>query len=44
MPVRAPVAAGSRKRMRGPWDSSSSIELHVDVDSLLAVPKPVVVC
>lgn len=32
------------KRRRGPWDDSSSLDLHVDVDSLLAVPKPVVVC
>lgn len=32
------------KRRRGPWDDSSSVDLRVDVDSLLAVPKPVVVC
>ncbi|KAI5983760.1 hypothetical protein EDD15DRAFT_2178468 [Pisolithus albus] len=32
------------KRRRGPWDDSSSVDIRVDVDSLLTMPKPVVVC
>ncbi|KAI6151043.1 hypothetical protein BKA82DRAFT_1000921 [Pisolithus tinctorius] len=40
-PTSSPCS--TTKRRRGPWDHSSSIELRVDVDSLLAVPKPVVV-
>ncbi|KIJ60601.1 hypothetical protein HYDPIDRAFT_116897 [Hydnomerulius pinastri MD-312] len=29
------------KRLRGPWDDSGSVGLVVDVDSILAMPKPV---
>ncbi|KIJ17085.1 hypothetical protein PAXINDRAFT_167886 [Paxillus involutus ATCC 200175] len=28
------------KRLRGPWDDSSSVGLVVDVDSILVMPKP----
>ncbi|KIK95859.1 hypothetical protein PAXRUDRAFT_139761 [Paxillus rubicundulus Ve08.2h10] len=31
------------KRLRGPWDDSSSVALVVDVDSILAMPKPVAI-
>ncbi|KAI9568948.1 hypothetical protein HD554DRAFT_632246 [Boletus coccyginus] len=31
------------KRVRGPWDDSSCFDLVVDVDSMLAPPKPVAV-
>ncbi|KAF8556903.1 hypothetical protein OG21DRAFT_506075 [Imleria badia] len=29
------------KRVRGPWDDSSCFNFVVDVDSILALPKPV---
>ncbi|KAI6043020.1 hypothetical protein EDC04DRAFT_2654133 [Pisolithus marmoratus] len=38
-----PSPRSASKRQRGPWDDSSSIELRLDVDSLLAVPAPVIV-
>ncbi|EGO21690.1 hypothetical protein SERLADRAFT_474423 [Serpula lacrymans var. lacrymans S7.9] len=34
-------ASGSR--VRGPWDHHRSIELRVDIDSILKMPMPVVV-
>ncbi|KAF9234776.1 hypothetical protein BU15DRAFT_52118 [Melanogaster broomeanus] len=37
-PTSSPSSVG--KRLRGPWDNSSSIGLRVDVDSILAMPKP----
>ncbi|KAH7927737.1 hypothetical protein BV22DRAFT_257471 [Leucogyrophana mollusca] len=42
-PTSSPISASSGKRIRGPWDHSSSISLQFDVDSLLALPKPVAV-
>lgn len=29
------------KRVRGPWDDASCFDIVVDVESVLAVPKPV---
>ncbi|KAF9228774.1 hypothetical protein BS17DRAFT_772498 [Gyrodon lividus] len=37
----SPPTSSPNKRLRGPWDDSSSIALVVDVDSILAMPKPV---
>ncbi|KAJ8593898.1 hypothetical protein M405DRAFT_785325 [Rhizopogon salebrosus TDB-379] len=34
----------SEKRIRGPWEHSNCISVQVDVDSLLAFPKPAAVC
>ena len=28
-------------RQRGPWDHSASIKVHVDVESMLPLPRPV---
>ncbi|KAI0085429.1 hypothetical protein BDY19DRAFT_446811 [Irpex rosettiformis] len=30
-------------RQRGPWDHSASIQVHVDVESVLPLPRPVAV-
>ncbi|KAG2158064.1 uncharacterized protein EDB93DRAFT_743153 [Suillus bovinus] len=30
--------------IRGPWNHSSSISVQVDIDSLIAFPKPVAFC
>ncbi|KAH7909143.1 hypothetical protein BJ138DRAFT_1067566 [Hygrophoropsis aurantiaca] len=42
-PSSSPVSTSSGKRIRGPWDHSSSISLEVDVNSMLALPKPAAV-
>ncbi|KAG1759405.1 hypothetical protein EDD22DRAFT_142686 [Suillus occidentalis] len=31
-------------RIRGPWNHSSSISVQVDIDSLIALPKPAAFC
>ncbi|KAH7889960.1 hypothetical protein F5I97DRAFT_1848911 [Phlebopus sp. FC_14] len=38
-----PTSSPTSKRVRGPWDDSSSVALCVDVDRLLTPPKPVAV-
>ncbi|KAG2076056.1 hypothetical protein BDR04DRAFT_815317 [Suillus decipiens] len=34
----------SGHRIRGPWNHSSSIGVQVDIDSLIALPKPAAFC
>ncbi|KAG2041561.1 hypothetical protein BDR03DRAFT_727162 [Suillus americanus] len=34
----------SGHRIRGPWNHSSSISVQVDIDSLIALPKPAALC
>lgn len=36
-----PTSSPSWRRVRGPWDDSSCVEYVVDVDRVLALPKPV---
>ncbi|KAG0706380.1 hypothetical protein DFH29DRAFT_798435 [Suillus ampliporus] len=40
-PTSSPI---SGKRIRGPWEHSSGIMVLVDVDSLIALPKPAAIC
>ncbi|KAG1749116.1 uncharacterized protein EDB91DRAFT_1047164 [Suillus paluster] len=40
-PTTSPI---SGKHIRGPWDHSSGITVLVDVDSLIALPKPAAIC
>lgn len=39
-----PTSPISGHRSRGPWNHSSSISVQVDIDSLIALPKPAAFC
>jgi hypothetical protein len=39
----SPAPAKDGRSLRGPWDHSSSISFHVNVDTLLAAPAPAAV-